>query len=325
MTCQIGDEMDTETSVITLATTGRSLSPRVLDMGMAPGGFTATVLREHPTATVRGITLPQGIGGLEVMLKRWKSDTRIHIEFIDVTMLTDEMGRPATTIPDTHPDVERFSSNRPFQDEEFNLIFCGAAVQRAHPRAEYRESRERLRLVTSQLVVALQRLRDDGSLVLLMHKAEAWDTIKIISMFSKLSKACLFKPRRKHAVRSSFYMITTNVHPRSEEAQSAIFEWKMQWENATFQLDSAVSTCPRISEDLVRDMLAEFGGQLIDLATPVWNIQLNGLRSAPFLKGHDGRKGPATVERRTANQRLSTTANILFRSMSYLRIGRAGI
>jgi 23S rRNA U2552 (ribose-2'-O)-methylase RlmE/FtsJ len=284
MTCEIGREMDTETSVITLATYVGGQTPRILDMGMAPGGFTATVLEKHPAATIRGITLPRAVGGLEVMLPHWRSDSRVRIEFADVTMLTDDMGRPATSVPATHPDFVNLSSDRPFQNETFDLIFCGAAVQRTQPRAEYRESRERLRLVTSQLIVALQRLRDNGALILLMHKAEAWETIQIISMFTKFSNVRLFKPRKKHAVRSSFYMITTNVRPRSEEAQSAVLEWRTQWESATFGSDSTLPSRPRVSGDHVCDLLAEFGPQLIDLATPVWKIQADGLRSASFLK-----------------------------------------
>ncbi|KAF1347199.1 hypothetical protein EJ07DRAFT_160453 [Lizonia empirigonia] len=215
-------EMDEQTSVISRAMTGEKQYPRVLDIGMAPGGFTDTVLRKHRTATIRGITLPQEVRGLEVMLPRWKSDSRILVQFLDVTMLADEIGRPTTSIPTTHPDVANFSSKRPFDGDIFDLIFCGATAQCAHTRADYRDSQERLRLVTSQLVVALQRLRHHGSLVLLMHKPEAFDTAEIISVFTKISNVCLFKPRKKHAIRSSFYMVVTGVDTQSEKTQLAI-------------------------------------------------------------------------------------------------------
>jgi 23S rRNA U2552 (ribose-2'-O)-methylase RlmE/FtsJ len=284
MTCQIGEEMDKKTSVITFVAAARGLSPRVLDIGMAPGGSTETVLRKHCDATIRGITLPLDIGGLEVMLPRWNADPRVLIEFLDVTMLADEMGRPTTSIPTVHPDIANISSNRPFQGENFDLVFCGATVQLAHARADYRESQERLRLATSQLVVALQHLRDHGSLVLVLHKPEAFYTAEIIRTFTRFSNVPLFKPRKKHAVRSSFYMVATSVDMQSKETQSAILGWKKQWENATFQLDDAPSACSRVSEDRVCEMLAEFGPQLIKLATPVWRTQADGLRSAPFLK-----------------------------------------
>jgi hypothetical protein len=107
---------------------------------MAPGGFTETVFRKHPAATVRAITLPQEVGGLQVMLPRWRSDHRVLIQFLDVMMLTNEMGRPTTSIPTTHPDVANFSSERPFEGEVFDLAFGGATAQHAHARADYRNS-----------------------------------------------------------------------------------------------------------------------------------------------------------------------------------------
>ena len=283
MTCEIGDELDKATSVITFAASGGNGRPRILDMGMAPGGFTATVLKKHPAATVRGMTLPVDVGGLAVMVPQWNADHRVQIKFVDITMLADEMGVPATSIPAAHPDSAHFSSERPFLDEKFDLIFCGAAVQRAHPRAEYRESRERLRLTISQLVVALQRIRENGSLVVLLHKPEAWNTMELINMFMRFSKVRLFKPRRKHAICSSFYMVATKIYPQTEAAQSANHKWKTQWEIATFQTDSALSALVHVSEDHVHDMLAEFGPQFIGLATPIWKIQASKLRRAPFL------------------------------------------
>ncbi|PSN59006.1 hypothetical protein BS50DRAFT_538019, partial [Corynespora cassiicola Philippines] len=283
MTCEIGDELDKATSVITFAASGGNGRPRILDMGMAPGGFTATVLKKHPAATVRGMTLPVDVGGLAVMVPQWNADHRVQIKFVDITMLADEMGVPATSIPAAHPDSAHFSSERPFLDEKFDLIFCGAAVQRAHPRAEYRESRERLRLTISQLVVALQRIRENRSLVVLLHKPEAWNTMELINMFMCFSKVRLFKPRRRHAIRSSFYMIATKIYPQTEAAQSAIHKWKTQWEITTFQTDSALSALVYISEDYIHDILAEFGPQFISLATPIWKTQAYKLRKASFM------------------------------------------
>jgi len=287
MTCEIGQEMDENTSVITLAAGDRGQSPRVLDIGMAPGGFAQTVLHKYRDAKIRGITLPSEMGGLRVMLPGWRDSLKIRIEFADITMLANEMGRPATSIPTQHPDIAKFSSQRPFQNETFDLVFCGATgatTRRAGAGAEHREPHKRLRLATSQLVFALQRLRNQGSLVLVMHKPESFDTAEIIRMFTRCSSVRLFKSKTKHAITSSFYMVAMGVDTQSEEIQSAIAEWKKQWEDATFQSDDALSTCPRVSEDQVREMLAEFGPQLIDLATPLWKIQADALRASPFLK-----------------------------------------
>lgn len=64
ITCGIGQEMDENTLVITLAVADGSQSPRVLDIRVALGGFAQTVLRKHRDARIRGITLPSEMGGL---------------------------------------------------------------------------------------------------------------------------------------------------------------------------------------------------------------------------------------------------------------------
>ncbi|KAH8197334.1 hypothetical protein TruAng_008500 [Truncatella angustata] len=291
MTCEIGDELDKSTSVVTLMAINGNVVPRVLDMGMAPGGFTSAVLKRHPTVTARGISLPSEAGGLKIMLPEWRSDPRIQVDFLDITMLADEMGTPAASIPETHADSMIFTSYRPFLGEEFDLIFCGAAVLRTHPRATYRDSRERLRLTTSQLVMALQRVRDGGSLVVLLHKIEAWDNIELINSFTRFADVRLFKPRRKHAIRSSFYMVATKVRPRHSDALSAVDQWKRRWETATFGTDDTMKACLHVSEDSVHRILTEFGSQFIALATPVWKIQAAGLRAAPFLKKQGSNQG----------------------------------
>ncbi|KAF2807558.1 uncharacterized protein BDZ99DRAFT_479008 [Mytilinidion resinicola] len=177
---------------------------------MAPGGFTLAVLKRHPKATVRGITLPPEIGGLEVTLPSWRRNEKVHIEFLDVTMLADEMGAPAISIPVTHADLANFSSHRPFLGKEFDLVFCGAAVLRTHSRAAYRES-------------------------------QAWNNVELINAFTRFSNVYLFKPKQKHATRSSFYLVATK---------------KGQWEIATFGTDDALKACLYASEDCV---LTDFG------------------------------------------------------------------
>jgi 23S rRNA U2552 (ribose-2'-O)-methylase RlmE/FtsJ len=287
MTCEIGQEIDKNTSVITLAAADKSQPPRVLDIGMAPGGFAQTVLRKHRDARIWGITLPSEMGGLQIMLPRWRENLKVRIEFADITMLANEMGRPATSIPTQHPDNAKFSSKRPFQNETFDLVFCGATgatTRHADAGAEHHESHKRLRLATSQLVFALQRLRNQGSLVLVMHKPESFDTAEVIHTFTKCSSVRLFKSKTKHAISSSFYMVAMKVDTQSEEMQAAVVKWKKKWEDATFQSDGALSTCLYASEDQAREMLANFGPQLIDLATPLWKTQADALRASPFLK-----------------------------------------
>jgi uroporphyrinogen-III decarboxylase len=74
------------------------------------------------------------------MLPGWRDDLRVRIEFADITILANEMGCQATSIPAQHPDIAKFFSKKPFQNEMFNLVFCGAtgaATQRTHAGAEH--------------------------------------------------------------------------------------------------------------------------------------------------------------------------------------------
>ena len=161
------------------------------------------------------------------MLPGWRNNLKIRIEFADVTMLVNEMGlgRPATSIPTRHPNTATFSSKRLFGDEIFDLVFCGATgatTRRACAGAEHHEPHKRLRLATSQLVFALQRLRNQGSLVLVMHKPESIYNAEVIRMLVKCSSVRLFKSKTKHAIKSSFYVVATEVKTQTEEMKLAV-------------------------------------------------------------------------------------------------------
>jgi hypothetical protein len=152
VTREIGRELDADMAIITLATHNGNQAPKILDIGMAPRGFTATVLEKHPAATIQDIILPRAIEGLAVMLPRWKANPRFLIDFTDVTILTNVMGRSKASVPTTH----------------LELTVCGASVQCAQPRANYRDSRERLRLATTQVILLLT-LRMFSTLIPTLH------------------------------------------------------------------------------------------------------------------------------------------------------------
>jgi hypothetical protein len=138
-----------------------------------------------------------------------------------------------------------------------------------------------------------------------MHKPESFDTAEVIRTFIKCLTVRLFKLKTKHAIKSSFYMVAMEVDTQSEEMQSAVVKWKKQWGDATFQSDGALSTCLCVSEAQVREMLAEFGPQLIDLATPLWKIQADALRASPFLK-----ESKSTSEARSATASTMRTSTL---------------
>lgn len=141
----IGLELDLATSALTIPQPvdfrqSRSSRPAILDLCMAPGGFTLAALSRNPGALVRGISLPPDEGGHEMLLNRkWSStnpQSQIYVSFRDITLLADEMGVRTSAIPPSHPDAESFSSDRPFLGQEFDLVFCDGQVLRTQERQE---------------------------------------------------------------------------------------------------------------------------------------------------------------------------------------------
>ena len=274
----IGDELQASTNAVTVKTEGDE-AIKILDLCMAPGGYTASALKYNPTATASGITLPHSKGGHTVLLK----SNRSRVKFLDITMLASEFG--VDEVPVTHPEHASFINERPYHGETFHLVFCDGQVLRTHQRAEFREQQEALRLTVSQLILALQRIRPNGTLVMLLHKIEAWDTTELLYKLSRFSSIQLFKPMRGHAIRSSFYLVAKNVQPNCDAAKEITKVWKQAWWRATFGGQNGTGEAKMLpDEGNVQIVLDEFGKGLVELARPIWEIQANALSKADFIK-----------------------------------------
>ncbi|KAL2815204.1 hypothetical protein BDW59DRAFT_166877 [Aspergillus cavernicola] len=84
MTKQIGKQLVSVTDLLDLGTD----TPRILDLCMAPGGFSATVKANLPDSRIDGLSLPVEIGGLQVMARSLCDDVILG----DITMYVSEMG-----------------------------------------------------------------------------------------------------------------------------------------------------------------------------------------------------------------------------------------
>ncbi|KAK9425811.1 hypothetical protein SUNI508_12871 [Seiridium unicorne] len=289
--CQIGNDMNKEHN-LSLELELTDEHPKFLDLCMAPGGFSGTILDNTRNSSVCGISLPFGKGGHPLCIRGWETRKEISVHWLDITMLAAEIG--VTDIPHDHPDFSEFLTLRPFENQEFGLVFCDGNVLRVHVRADYREKRERIRLLTSQLVLAFQRIKEGGTLVCRLHKIEGIETVTMLRLFSKFSSVSVFKPLRIHGARSSFYMIAKDLHPRHPEAVKAVDDWKRQWKEATLNTE-VIEAQPLFDNDdpirieTAKDIVKEFGPQLIELATPIWRIQSDGMRNKPFNTGKETR------------------------------------
>lgn len=266
---EIGDELEEQTHALSQVSDGTQ-EVKILDLCMAPGGYSASALKYNPGATAFGITLPLAQGGHKVLLKPSSP------LYLDITMLASEFG--VKDPPPTHPEHKNFLFERPYCEDKFHLIFCDGQVLRTHQRAEYRERHEARRLTVSQLILGLQRIRPGGTRIVLLHKVESWVTVELMYHFTRFSSIQLFKPKQKHALRWSFYLIAKNVQPDADAAKAAVESWKRSWWNATFGGEHGTGEADAIAgTPYVQAVLDEFGGQLVELGRPVWEIQATAL------------------------------------------------
>lgn len=276
---EIAKEMDEETQFLTdinmyKKNDPRAPPPKVLDLCMAPGGFSAEV-RERlcPLTEICGITLPTSHGGHDLLVEE---GPRLNVEFVDITMLAAEMGATKADITFDHPDQNSFVFDRPFFGQMFDLILCDGQVLRTHKRQEYREKMEALRLNVSQSIFALQHINTGGTFVMLLHRVDMWPVLKQIYAFTKFSSRVeLFKPTKKHAIRSSFYLVAKGVQPQAPEALRAVKQWKETWASTTFRFSIWNQEDP--PEDEVKSVLADLGETFIEKCERIWKIQLGGL------------------------------------------------
>lgn len=279
MTRKIGAELVSVAGILNL----NPICTRVLDLCMAPGGFSATVRQHLPGSPIDAITLPPEAGGYGVI------DTRLFEEIIyaDITMYAKEMDFN-DEYPAGHPDSKIFDTSRPFLETQYDVVFCGGAVGRNHPRKEYRDHCESSRLTISQLVFAMNRPKPGGSLVLLLHRVESWDTVCILHAFNQFSDIQLFKHSKFHGIKSSFYMVAKNINLEHDAAKLSHSYWKSLWRYLTFK---EFENTPLPSSGLygsesafVRQMRDEFGPQFLEFARPIWTIQADSLRKRTFTR-----------------------------------------
>lgn len=273
---RVGAKMQDATSVFTLP----DKRPSMLALGCAPGGFVNTALKVNPDVQIVGITLPVRDNGVECLVR----NRRLVLIEADVTMLAADLGLTGKDIPADHPDAHKFLARQIRPRQQFDLVTCEGGVLRTHEVASYREHREPSRLRTSQLAIALARLRPGGSMVMLMHKAETRSSLCLFYTFSRFATVRLFKPDVQHQHRSSFYMVATGVQSQGEEARRAVRQWTSEWEAATFGSDEEYREVIRSSAVDIDQVLTEFGEKWVEMSREVWSLQIQGLQRKSFTK-----------------------------------------
>ncbi|CAG7980798.1 unnamed protein product [Penicillium salamii] len=275
---KIAEELHQSTTALTIQQ-AYPCPINILDMCMAPGGFLKTALNKNPGSRALAFSLPIKCGGHRSRLPKIPS---VEQRFLDITLLATDMG--VEQIPQGHSDAKNFLPRQFESNQLFELAICDGQVLRKHERAAYREVREARRLTVTQLSLGLQFLRPGGTMILLLHKLEAWDTVTLVYTFSEFSSVQLFKPKSGHAKRSSFYMVATGIQSQSDKALRAINRWKRIWRVATFGSDDEYREELRKEDLQVETVIERFGQELVALGNEIWKVQANALKKAPFIK-----------------------------------------
>lgn len=254
----------------------------MLDLCMAPGGFVASVLDRHPAMHARAFSLPVEQGGHRVLLD---DPVNCNVTLADITMLAGDMGVVEADVPVSHPDFGNFRFDKYLSDEDmFDLVVCDGQVLRTHRRESYRESCEAQRLSCTQLALGLEHVKDAGTMVILLHKLESVENLKLLSQFDQCSDVQVFKSWKFHAARSSFYLIAKDVRRNSPLVADMVSSWKAKWKIATFGTDEERTEMFRVSEEDALAILEKFGQRYADLGRDVWRTQARALENAPYVQ-----------------------------------------
>ncbi|EFR04889.1 hypothetical protein MGYG_07891 [Nannizzia gypsea CBS 118893] len=272
----IGDQLQAAKHIIPPPRETKSF--KVLDICMAPGGYSATVLKYNKYSRIYGLSLPEEEGGHQILLQNWRKDPRVQILQMDITMLSTELGCPNLLPPD-NPAASQFFDCKPFDGLEADLIFCDGQVLRTHERAVDSKF-EASRLTSAQLIIALQRIKKGGAIVILLHRVNSPQNVVLLHSFSQFAEIDLFKPTPSHATRSSFYLVAKNLDPTSSGACNMLEDLKSSWKRKTLQAfnDESPKVEQAISGTEMRDILeSSFGERVISLGEPLWKIQKEAL------------------------------------------------
>ncbi|KAL6897677.1 hypothetical protein GGI43DRAFT_424025 [Trichoderma evansii] len=275
----IAKEMNSTTGGALRVHARRPDKPQILDFCTAPGGFLESAIKINFGARATAFSLPPTQGGHEIIMPL---DSSVAFKYADVTMFAGDMGY--TDVPAENPDAENFVLERSVRPEQrFHLVFCDGQVLRTHVRAAYRERWEARRLTATQLAIGLEHVSPGGTMVVLLHKLDAPDTASLLYTFSKFSTIQLFKPKKAHAKRSSFYMVARDIHNDLPQAREAIEAWKLMWKILTFAPDEDrwKAADGHMDEQL---LVEQFGPALVRLGKSIWEIQAEALEKAPFMQ-----------------------------------------
>lgn len=238
-----------------------------LDLGCAPGGYSKYVLEKNQRAFGTGICLPVYDGGHYFILPRYLR-SRYTTHYTDMTnydLVADGTNESAPPLPFRPASFHLvIADGHPLHTREFNV---------AVPHV----------LLLSQLIIALMAVKEGGTIFIKLNKPATFMTASLLYLLDSVCDSLeTVKPRTVHGNRGGFYAIARGIRrgPTLDQYLDELRSMRQEfidnppdWENFL-----------RIYEQIVSlaQLKEEFIPRLIELGTPVWEVQKECL--AIFLR-----------------------------------------
>ncbi|KIO30246.1 hypothetical protein M407DRAFT_225086 [Tulasnella calospora MUT 4182] len=247
-----------------------------LDLGCAPGGYSKCILETNPRSVGTGVCLPVQDGGYLFMLPKYMR-ARYTVHYADMTKYNLRKGEP-----------KGYAYPPPFQPASFDLVIADA-----HP-LHTREFNARVPhvLLVTQLIIAINAVKEGGTIFIKLSKPASFTTASVLYLMDSICSSLeTIKPRTVHRNRGTFYTIARGVQ-RGEVLKGyldVLHQMRRDLLNSVLDSGSVPSVYERITT-LAR--LKEcYIPRLIELGTPVWEVQREHLAWFIRNKGSAGSAG----------------------------------
>ncbi|CAE6421822.1 unnamed protein product [Rhizoctonia solani] len=256
---------------------------RFLDIGCNPGGYSTYILRACPSSSGMGITLPVEDSGHGCVIPS-ALRPRIDIREIDLTLI--DLGPNLPTL-----DVSRITRRHalalhlvplPFRRHEFDLVVCDAHRSRLHPDNDI-STRNRNRLLISQVLLALRAVNGGGTIFLGLSCTEPALSARILIAFTRIAESTRsLTPRLLHASRGSFYLLARDIRVGTPAYRRFVAGLEGLWHNMAFSgargLGRDVTWAEQNLITAWDEVMAPVGVDHISrLGRPMWEVQHGAL------------------------------------------------
>ncbi|KDR84616.1 hypothetical protein GALMADRAFT_55647, partial [Galerina marginata CBS 339.88] len=239
-----------------------------LDLGCCPGGFSSYILGKNRKANGTGVSLPVAEGGHEFFLE---DRHRSRFQLFSANFTYYQLGSSVI-------DNERLQSvPSDVLGKPFDIVLLDGHQLRTQVSALPWDSD---RLLISQLILAIQSVKEGGTIIMKLPMPHKPVTARILHLFETISSRLLrWKPKLMHANRGIFYAVAKGVGRGEDSHKIPIIlqALKNLWFSLTFGGGEA-SGRHILPEDLdflisMDDLVSYRLDWLTKLGTPLWKVQ----------------------------------------------------